>query len=131
MKVTHRFPPDPASVPAVRRFVMSELDHLPEETLETVRLMVSELATNAVVYGGTEFTVEVDRALSRLIVSVMDSGGGTPEVQIRTGPSDLHGRGLFIVRELADDWGVTPAGGHTGKVVWFRVDLSERQKSSA
>lgn len=131
MKVERRFEPEPASVSAVRRFVVTELGRLPAETLETVRLMVSELATNAVMYGRTEFAVEVDHLTSRLIVSVTDSGAGSPEVQTRTTPTDLHGRGLFIVRELADEWGVTPAAGHKGKVVWFRLDLRERQSSSA
>lgn len=130
-RVSRRFQAEPASVPAARRFVVGELDRLPAETIEAALLMVSELATNALMYAGTDFTVEVERSASMLTISVTDSGGGSPEIRTLAAPTDLHGRGLFIVRELADAWGVAPAGGDTGKIVWFRIDLREHQSSSA
>lgn len=56
-----------------------------------------------------------------LRVEVEDSGDGRPEVKA-TGDTDDHGRGLFLVAEIADDWGVSPRKG-PGKVVWceFKV----------
>ena len=40
--------------------------------------------------------------------------------------SELTGRGLRLVRELSDDWGVTAADadGGTGKSVWFTLRLA-------
>jgi hypothetical protein len=35
---------------------------------------------------------------------------------------------MMLVRELADDWGVLPAGGRRGKAVWF---LFRRQAGKA
>lgn len=131
MRAMRGFLPEPASVPAARRFVVDKLDRLPGEVVDTVRLLVSELVTNAVMYAGTEFTVELDQSTSSLVVSVTDTGSGTPQMRDMPEPSDLHGRGLRIVLGLADDWGVIPATAGVGKVVWFRLDLSQRERSPA
>lgn len=131
MKAKRGFLPEPASVPAARRFVVDKLGRLPAEMVDTVRLLVSELVTNAVMYAGTDFTVELDQSTSSLVVSVTDSGTGTPEVRDLPDPADLHGRGLRIVLGLADDWGVIPGDAGIGKVVWFELNLSQRERSPA
>jgi hypothetical protein len=38
-------------------------------------------------------------------------------------PTEPTGRGLQIVRELADHWGVIAAPNANGKTVWFSFDL--------
>jgi hypothetical protein len=49
-------------------------------------------------------------------IEVRDSGGGYPEVQ-RPDAEGSTGRGLLLVRELADGYGVTE---HiVGKTVWL------------
>ncbi|GAA2233285.1 hypothetical protein GCM10010232_19980 [Streptomyces amakusaensis] len=95
-----------------------------------IRLCVSELATNAPLHGvpsGREFAVSllVDGGLLRL--EVRYSGGGWPQVR---NPSDgeAAGRGLHLVRESADDFGVVC---HTvGKAVWcaFKTELGPEAK---
>lgn len=130
MRAGRTFSADPASVPAARRFALDNLDYLPDGAKEAVRLMVSELATNALLYARTDFTVVVDATEDEVQVSVTDRGAGTPEVQ-SPDPEELHGRGLLIVQEFAHDWGVTPAAGRTGKTVWFRLRLHDLERSSA
>ena len=70
-------------------------------------LMLSELATNAVQHAATEFEVGVrvapDGHLVRVEVSDAAAGFPTPQEQIAEAP---HGRGLHIVRTLADAWGI-------------------------
>ena len=56
-------------------------------------------------------------------VEVADLGGGEPELLSPT-TSELHGRGLQIVEELSDEWGITERAGDRGKTVWYQVDVS-------
>jgi anti-sigma regulatory factor (Ser/Thr protein kinase) len=119
--VVARFPPQRASVAAARQFVT---DTLVAEGVTTVldeaRLLVSELATNAVVHAATDFSVSVHIGAGRVYVEVRD---GDPD---GLGPlealSDMpvHGQGLRIVGRLAGSWG-SRVEDH-GKVVWFSVD---------
>ena len=111
------FTPDAASVSSARRFVLSLLDAAPE-LVDSVQLAVSELATNAVLHARSSFRVRVSRQGSRLRVAVHDS---SPAAAAKKdyGPTAVTGRGLTIVEQLTDDWGVTPDG--SGKWVWFEV----------
>jgi anti-sigma regulatory factor (Ser/Thr protein kinase) len=122
MSTSRTFPADAASAPAARRFVLGAVGRLPPEVGESVALMVSELATNAILHGQTDFEIEVEQAEDSLFVAVTDGGRGSPEVQ-QPAVTEMHGRGLMIVQSLADDWGVTAASGGVGKTVWFRLRL--------
>ncbi len=113
---------DPKSVAASRRFVEGALTDLPDELQEAAVLMVSELATNAIVHATTGFEVTIHRTKSKLRVEVADLGGGEPEVRMPP-VSEPHGRGLQIVEELSDDWGITERTGDTGKTVWYEVNV--------
>ena len=93
---------------------------LPTDIQEAAVLMVSELATNAIVHATTGFEVTIDRTKSKLRVEVADLGGGEPELQMPS-VSEPHGRGLQIVRELSDKWGITGSAGDRGKIVWYEV----------
>ncbi len=123
---TRRFPATTASVGQSRRFLLS---HLPaaargEEADELV-LMLSELSTNAVQHAATEFEVAVHVApdCRRVRVEVSDGSAGfpTPPEQLPEAP---HGRGLHIVRALADAWGIEMRRDRPGKTVWFSLPLS-------
>jgi anti-sigma regulatory factor (Ser/Thr protein kinase) len=120
MKAERRFPADPRSVPAARRFALGALS-VTATVQDRVAIMVSELATNAVLYGRTAFEVCVEQTDSWVQVEVGDFGEGVPQLQPLPPPSELHGRGLRIVDELADRWGVVGAGSAAGKRVWFQI----------
>lgn len=96
-------------------------EHGAAELAEDVRLLVSELATNAVVHAGTAFRLAtlLDDHVAR--IEVTDHDHRAPTVQ-SPGPQDLGGRGLVIVQAVAARWGVHAQRDSGGKTVWFEVD---------
>lgn len=109
---------EPQSVRAARG-ALDGLDGVfPRTRLYDASLCLSELVSNAIQHPGDgrglELRVAVDDA--RLRVEVADEGTG-----FSPGPptkGDERGWGLYIVDNLADDWGVE-AGERT--VVWFEI----------
>ena len=114
------------SVGRARRSVELHLQGRVEEALlQDVRLLVSEIVTNAVIHGPTEVIV-VDIAISdsRVRVEVCDGGVGF-EFSGGSRPVDtIGGQGLRILDALASHWGVA---GDDGTCVWFELERSERQ----
>jgi anti-sigma regulatory factor (Ser/Thr protein kinase) len=122
MKTSQSFAASQQSVGAARRFVSELVSDLTPELQDAVILMVSELATNALVHAASGFQLTIDRTKTRLRVSVADLGAGIPSLQ--SPPSrQPHGRGLRIVEELSDEWGTSEAP-KKGKTVWFRLNLT-------
>jgi two-component sensor histidine kinase len=117
---------DPTSVAASRRFVGESLADLPASVQEAAVLMVSELATNAIVHAITGFGVNIARTDSEVRVEVDDLGGGMPESRVPL-TSDPHGRGVQIIQTLSDEWGVIECDGEMGKTVWFSVTLDPQR----
>lgn len=108
-------PNDPAAVGEVRAEVTRRLaDWGLDELAFTTELILSELVTNAIRYGGETVQVRVlhDRSL---ICEVFDSSSTSPHLRYAA-MTDEGGRGLFLVAQLAERWGTryTPAG----KVIW-------------
>lgn len=83
---------------------------------EGVRLVASELVTNAVVHAG-EATISVGlyHDDGRLLLVVHDSSGNAPHRRSPT-DDDEAGRGLLLVTALADKCGWERTG--VGKKVW-------------
>ncbi|MEU7655781.1 ATP-binding protein [Micromonospora taraxaci] len=78
-------------------------------------LVLSELVGNVVRHAGTPMQVTVTLRRPYLHLAVVDGSSA----QAQPGGTDLHaegGRGLMLVRELAQRWGSVPAG--QGKAVW-------------
>jgi anti-sigma regulatory factor (Ser/Thr protein kinase) len=122
MKTSQSFAASQESVGAARRFVSELITDLTPELQDAVILMVSELATNALVHAASGFQLTIDRTKTRLRVSVADLGAGVPSLQ--SPPSrQPHGRGLRIVEELSDEWGTSEAP-KKGKTVWFTLNLT-------
>jgi anti-sigma regulatory factor (Ser/Thr protein kinase) len=96
----------------------SELD---PPTLEGLRLLVTELISNAVRHAGAhtvELLVLVTQPAVR--VEVVDNGPGFKPEQRREDQSMEGGWGLFLVGRLADRWGVAREGRSTR--VWFELE---------
>jgi anti-sigma regulatory factor (Ser/Thr protein kinase) len=113
----------PESVAGARHFVRDLLSDQPRETVEAVELMTSELATNSVRHARSDFELAIHISRDEIRVEVSDQGQGQPVPRSPT-IRDLSGRGLQIVQELAEDWGITPSP--NGKLVWFTVRLHMR-----
>lgn len=114
------FPATPASAAAARQFVESvlagtELDHV----AYTATMLVSELATNAILHTGTPLEVVVIPDGPRLRIEVHD---GSAEMAVRRHYSTMSGtgRGLMLVERMAAEWGCDRTA--DGKVVWFELD---------
>ncbi len=81
-------------------------DAFDAEELARAKLLVSELITNAVVYGEGEIALRVHLDADRVLVEVIDEGGGF-EHQIRQqGFDNIGGRGLAIVDAESARWGI-------------------------
>ncbi|AZM79885.1 GAF domain-containing protein [Streptomyces sp. KPB2] len=108
-------PNDPAAVGEVRSQVTRRLGEWGlDDLVFTTELILSELVTNAIRYGGETVHVRVVRDRS-LICEVFDSSSTSPHLRYAA-MTDEGGRGLFLVAQLAERWGTryTPAG----KVIW-------------
>jgi len=127
VRIDRSFAPDAASIRAARRFVLDAVGDAGQELRDAISVMVSELAMNAVQYARTAFDVRMDLTDESLRVEVSDSGGGTPEAAPPPPATSPHGRGLFIVDQLSDEWGITPALDGSEKSVWFRISMRGAQ----
>jgi len=119
-----------AAVSEARHYVIDELADVPRAVVDAVAVMVSELVTNCVRHTGTEFTVTVDRDRRRIRIEVTDRGSGLPTVRLPPA-TEPTGRGLRIVQELSDSFGVRQLADGPGKTVWFVVDLDARAPGSS
>jgi anti-sigma regulatory factor (Ser/Thr protein kinase) len=122
--LAHRhFEPTPESVVDARRFVegvVGAAAQVPDGVVEAARLVVSELATNAVQHARTAFDVRVEDVdgPDGLVISVADHDPTWP-VLAHAAPDALGGRGILLVDRTAVGWGVEPEG--DGKRVWCRL----------
>jgi anti-sigma regulatory factor (Ser/Thr protein kinase) len=125
-------PGSPEQVWRIRAFIARALDCLPGVDADAATLLTSELVTNAIQHtqsgtpGGT-VTVVVIEADAGVLVEVADDGSaGAPVVR-----ADLYtpdGHGLFLVQQLAAQWGYLrdPAG----TTVWFHLAAARTASST-
>jgi anti-sigma regulatory factor (Ser/Thr protein kinase) len=116
--------PVTAEAAAVARHALGNLaDVLPGGRARDVRLLVSELVTNAVRHANLDdhevIRLVVDLADSVLRVEVHDPGGGFVPTAPAPDPARPSGWGLYLVAELADRWGVDS---DDSTLVWFELD---------
>jgi anti-sigma regulatory factor (Ser/Thr protein kinase) len=99
---------------------------LDEQATSTLRLLVSEVVTNAVRHTATPFIgLRLSVAGARLLVSVQDDSPVLPVVSepgLDAWESE-NGRGLVLVAALAEQHGWRRTG--CGKSVWFQLTLPE------
>ena len=114
------FPANPTSVAAARDYVRGHLLlHGLVRSVDDVRLVVSEFATNAIVHAQTPFTVILTSELDGS--GDADRSGRIPtESRSKRCTSIGHNRPPFsIVEHVSSEWGVTAAvDGSHAKAVW-------------
>lgn len=112
----------PASVARIRRFAADACrTATPTVDSDTVALLVSEVATNALVHGEGSVRIRVSRTTSGLRVEVHDGSPALPSRRQAT-PMDEGGRGIALVEALSSGWGAERTD--DGKTVWFEVAAS-------
>jgi anti-sigma regulatory factor (Ser/Thr protein kinase) len=113
-------PSVPKSVGDLRRFaVAAGRTQGYSGDCDALALLVSEVATNALLHGRGEVRLHVSGNDRRLRVEVADASNAVP---VRRAAASLAegGRGLALLDQLADSWGVDLSPPQ-GKVVWFEV----------
>ena len=110
----------------VRRGLRPLLSRPSDPIADEVELVASELVSNVVQHpdgGGRADAWDPDPDVP-FRLEVVDSGGGQP---VLATPRDVGGRGLRIVEDMADRWGVEPAT--NGKPVWAEFDRAKPDES--
>jgi serine/threonine-protein kinase RsbW len=99
------------------------LGELPDGRERDVRLLVSELVTNAVRHANLDesdvIVLVIESEDEVLRVEVHDPGGGFVPTAPSPDPARPSGWGLYLVAELADRWGVDS---DDRTLVWFELD---------
>ena len=110
----------PRSVGELRRFAVAcSRDQGFTGDADALALLVSEVATNALLHGRGDVRLSVLRDDGRLRVEVADGSNRLPERR-EAGDDAQGGRGLALLEELSDRWGVQVLP-EQGKVVWFEL----------
>ncbi|MFF1693397.1 ATP-binding protein [Streptomyces sp. NPDC058257] len=119
------FTPGDATSPKIcRDFVRTVLRTLDRDPLVMpATLCTSELITNVHLHTKGSAMVRVFLTLTRLRVTVFDESQDPPVVaHPAAGVAACWGRGLALVAELADAWGVADdRAGRYAKGVWFEL----------
>jgi len=105
----------PEHVARARALATEQLEvwHMDESSFVT-ELVVSELVTNAIRYGGPPIQLRLIRD-SALICEVSDGSNTAPHLR-RARVFDEGGRGLLLVAQLTERWGTRY--GDYGKTIW-------------
>jgi anti-sigma regulatory factor (Ser/Thr protein kinase) len=114
------FPPHVDCIAQVRRFVRRTLESagVSNEHIFDCQLIADELATNAVRYAGSVFSVAVELTASFIRICVRDDSDSLP-VERDVPAEALGGRGLTLVSGTSSNWGIVSLG--LGKETWADV----------
>ncbi|MER6335151.1 PAS domain S-box protein [Streptomyces sp. NPDC001034] len=111
----------PSSVPEGRAFLRRTLASWEcPAPADDALLLLSETLTNAVQHAEGPVGLRLCRTATDLTVEVSDRSPHLPQPRHAAGDEE-SGRGLFLVRTLADGWGVRPTD--EGKTTWFTLML--------
>ena len=91
---------------------------LGEDELYTALLLTSELVSNAVRHGEGAITLRADLDENRLLVEVIDEGGGLEHVLREREFENVEGWGLRLVDRQSSRWGAHEGTTH----VWFELE---------
>ena len=121
-----RLAPIPTAAAVARAIVRQlcrtwQLDAPDATVVDRAVLVANELVTNAVVHARTELWLQLELRADRLFIAVRDA---SPRLlrQLTPDPEAGGGRGLWLVEQLTQAWGVSPHP-DGGKVVWCALTL--------
>jgi CheY-like chemotaxis protein len=114
------FEAEVSSVPLARDFVRTVLRAWSrDDLLDDASLVVTELASNAVLHAGSSYRVRLRSSEGVLRIEVADGDRGTPEPQPFS-PTAESGRGIVMVSAVAASWGIDTVPG-LGKTTWAEL----------
>ena len=88
---------------------------------DVTELLVTELVANVVTHVDAPMTVRAHRTESAVRVEIEDPREEVPVLR-HPDAAEEHGRGVLLVDQLSNAWGVDVHPG--GKTVWFELDVS-------
>jgi anti-sigma regulatory factor (Ser/Thr protein kinase) len=118
-RAAYKLAPDVHAPRTARRIAARYARRLDKGVADTVKLIVSELVTNAVTATYGMQSVELILAIRErdVYIAVADRAAGVP--QQRAPHLDDSGRGMMIVAALSDEWGYAPCD--SGKLVYATI----------
>lgn len=122
-----RLPRDAASVPLIRQLLDATLRALGvvPHIRDDLELLLTEACTNVIRHAdpSDDYTVSAGVYADRCVIRVIDTGAGFDPQAMEYAPAGAeHGRGLQIMRALADDIHFTSRSEH-GSVVCLEKKL--------
>ena len=117
-----RLPRDLTSPATARRQIAALIQDASDSAQDVVRLLTTELVTNAVLHGDGAIDLSAHRHDNLLRIEVHDGSPAFPLPE----ESDMgaeRGRGLCMVAELANGWGILEDQNGSGKTVWCNLLL--------
>jgi anti-sigma regulatory factor (Ser/Thr protein kinase) len=135
-KKTLALPASPPSVRLARDWVTGVLRDIGRgELVESARLAVSELVTNAILHAEPPLTVHVRGTVEHPRIEVTDHSLVPPQRRQSHLLVDMTdeqswttmGRGLDLVASYSDRWGADISPDGSGKVVWFEPSDGMRE----
>jgi anti-sigma regulatory factor (Ser/Thr protein kinase) len=123
----HRLPATDEAPRDARALLSAQLgESLTVEQGQVAELLISELVTNALRHTESAVILIDVWTQGRIRVSVTDQSPRIPQRQ-SPGPDQPEGRGLMIVDELAENWGIDLVPGD-GKRIWFELPGANAQR---
>jgi anti-sigma regulatory factor (Ser/Thr protein kinase) len=113
-------PRDLRAPATARRAIEGLSGSVADDLLPDVKLLVSELVSNSVKYGGEgALRLQIDTdGPRRLRAEVIDQGVGFVPVARDRPATEVGGWGLHLVQTLSNRWGVHEGSTH----VWFEIE---------
>jgi len=131
-KVATRLPCEPASVTEARQVLEPLEPAVDEETIRTLKLLVTELVSNSVRHSASASHEEIELSVAAspesVRVEVADSGPGFEPRPREQGQDEDSGWGLHLVDHLSDRWGTERRG---RMAVWFELDVDRTRAARA
>ncbi|AYN42777.1 MEKHLA domain-containing protein [Streptomyces dangxiongensis] len=119
--VTTELPATASSVPEGRAFLRRTLASWEcASSADDALLLLSETLTNAVQHAEGPLGLRLCRTATDLTVEVSDHSPHLPQPRLAA-EDEQSGRGLLLVRTLAQSWGVRPTD--EGKTTWFTLKV--------
>jgi anti-sigma regulatory factor (Ser/Thr protein kinase) len=131
-ELTVRFAGGPYAAASARRALGGLRELVGPERLDDLCLLVSELVTNGVRHAGVGEADELELRVVRrnahtLRVEVTDPGPGFTRAAVFARGDENGGWGLYLVDQLASEWGVARSDGRN--LVWFEVPVDATEGS--
>jgi anti-sigma regulatory factor (Ser/Thr protein kinase) len=122
---------EPRAVPHARERVVELAEpFVDDQRIADLRLVISEVVTNAVRHGGEgDVLVAVTPKDDYLCVQVTDTGDGFAPRPRALEPDEDGGFGLFLIEQLTRRWGLTRENSNTR--VWFEFDFEVEREARA